>query len=357
MHRLLATACVVLIAALVVAADPVGPPPIAGKSVTLAKASATPADIAAAIKAQTGLPLDVSKLDPAKKLATAFDKTPFWSAAEKLATDAGGRVVVSDGGKAVSVEPLPAGVSAPPSSVDGPFRLVVKQVVSKLDFETGKAVYTLHLEAQWESRFPVYLIDGEPKVSTATAGGKPVTADPATGRVAASGYSHPLTITLRDVPRAAKQLDEVSGTFTAVAAHRLLPFAFDDLTADKPITKEQEGVTATLKPIRHAAGRVEFHFALKYPDGHPELESFEEGWAAANRLRVTGPDGRAAFEPTDYNTDARGPSVTASYAFAGATGQPAPLPKDLTKWKAVYETPSPLLKQTVRFTLKGIPLP
>lgn len=344
---------VFLLAPFAVAAEP---PPIPGTPVTLAT-SATPAEIAADIRKQTGMAVDVSKLDPAKKLTAAFDKTPFWAAVEKLAADAGGRVVTTGNGKDIALVPLPRTAQSAPSAVDGPFRVVVKQVVAKTDFDTGKAVYTLHLDAQWEPRFPVYLIDGEPAVTRATAGGMPVSADPATGRVAASGYSHPLTITLRGLPRSARQLDEVSGTFTVVAAERLLPFAFDDLTADKPVSKEQDGVTATLKPVRHVSGRVEFHFALKYPNGHPELESFEEGWAAANKLRVTGPDGRAVFEPTDYNTDARGPSVSASYAFSGATGQPAPLPKDLTKWKAVYETPSPLRKQAVRFTLKDVPLP
>lgn len=349
MPRLLAA---LLVAPLAPAADPV-PPKIPGKPVTLTTTSATAADIAAAIKAQTGLALDVTKVDPAKKFPAALDRTPFWSAAEKLAADAGCRIAVGTGGRDIALVPLPAGVKAPPSSVDGPFRVVVKQVVARHDFDTGKTVYQLHLEAQWEPRFPVYLIDGEPKVTTATAGGKAVTADPPTGRIAATGYTHPLTITLRDVPRAATQLEEVSGTFTVVAAHQLLPFAFDDLTADKPAVKEQGGVTLTLKPVKHAADRVEFNFTLKYPDSHPELESFEDVWAASNKLRATGPDGRTTFEPTDYNTDARTNTVFGNYAFAG----PNRLPKDLKNWKAVYETPSPLLKQTVTFALKGILLP
>lgn len=349
--RILTAAFVPMALTFAPAAEPV-PPKIAGKPVTLMKTTTAP-DLAAAVKAQTGLTLDVSKVDPAMPLPAAFDKTPFWTATERFAAAAGCRIAVGPGGRDIALVPLTNGLKVPPSSVDGPFRVVVKQVVARHDFDTGKTVYQLHLEAQWEPRFPVYLIDGEPKVTTATAGGTAVTADPPTGRVATAGYTHPLTITLRDVPRAAKQLDEVSGTFSVVAAHQLLPFAFDDLTADKPVVKEQGGVTLTLKPVKHAADRVEFNFTLKYPDSHPELESFEEVWAASNKLRVTGPDGRTAFEPTDYNTDSRGATVFGNYAFAGA----GRLPKELKNWKAVYETPSPMLKQTVSFSLKGIALP
>jgi hypothetical protein len=332
------------------------PPPIAAKPVTLAR-TATAAEIATAIREQTGITVDVSGIDSAKKIATQFDKTPFWTAVEKLAADTGCRVAVSRGGREIALTPLTAAVTTPPSSVDGPFRVVLKQVVARRDFETGRTTYQLHLEAQWEPRFPIYLIGSEPKVTTATADGKALTAESPTGRVASTGSTHPLTITLRDVPRSAKQVDELTGSFDVIAAHQLLPFAFDDLTADKPVMKEQAGVTVPLQPVKHAAGRAEFKFEMKYPASHPELESFEEVWAASNRLRVSGPNGRTAFEPTDYNTDSRGSTVFGNYAFAGATGQPGPLPAKLTGWKAVYETPSPLRKQTVTFTLKGIDLP
>ena len=344
-----------LLAVPATAAEPL--PKVPAKLVTLARPAATAVEIAAAIRGQTGLAVDVSKADAARKLAVEFNKVPFWAAVEKLAADTGCRITVSGSGREIALVPLPAGAKPPPSHVDGPFRAVLKQVVARRDFETGRTTYQLHLEAMWEPRFPVYLMDGEPKVTTARADGKAVTADAPTGRVATSGYTHPLTITLRDVPRAAKQLDEVTGSFTVVAARQLLPFAFDDLTAEKPVAKEQAGVTVTLKPVKHATGRVEFNFEMKYPNGHPELESFEEVWASSNKLRVTGPNGRLNVEPTDYNTDSRGSTVFGNYAFAGPNGRPGPLPEKLTGWKAVYETPSPLLKQTVAFTLKGIELP
>ncbi len=351
-------ALVLLSALLVVpaiAADPL--PKVPAKLVTLARPAATAVEIATAIREQAGIAVDVSEVDAAKKLPVDFDKVPFWTAVEKLAADTGCRIAVGGRGREIALVPLLSGVKPPPSSVDGPFRVVLKQVVARRDFETGKTVYQLHLEATWEPRFPVYLMDGEPKVTTATADGKAVTADAPTGRVATSGYTHPLTITLRDVPRAAKQLDEITGSFAVVAARQLLPFAFDDLTAEKPVAKEQAGVTVALKPVKHAGGRAEFNFEMKYPAGHPELESFEEVWASSNKLRVTGPNGRRNVEPTDYNTDSRGGTVYGNYAFAGANGQPGPLPEKLAGWKAVYETPSPLLKQTVAFTLKGIELP
>lgn len=332
------------------------PPPVAAKPVTLAR-TAPAADIAAALREQTGVAVDVSAVGPAKTVAAAFDRTPFWTAVEKLAADTGCRVAVSRGGRGITLVPRPAGGSAPPSSVDGPFRVALKEVVARRDYDTGRTTYRLTLEAHWEPRFPVYLIDGEPTVTRATADGKAVVADPPTGRVASTGFAHPLTVTLKDVPRAAKRLDELTGSFDVIAAHQLLPFAFADLTAANPVVKEQNGVTVTLKPVRHPVGRAEFQFDLKYPASHPAMESFEEVWAASNTLRLTDPTGRRNFLPTDYSTDARGNVVLGTYAFAGANGRPGPLPKDLKGWTAVYETPSPLLRQTVKFRLTGIELP
>jgi len=354
MHRLAFLTLSLFATVPATAAEP--PPPITAKPVTLAR-TATAAEIATAVREQTGIAVDVSGVDPAKKIAASFDKTPFWTAVEKLAADTGCRMAVSRGGRDIALAPLSAGASAPPSSVDGPFRVALKEVVARREFDTGRTTYRLQLEATWEPRFPVYLIDGEPNVTRATADGKAVVADPPTGRVAATGFTHPLTITLRDVPRSAKQLDELTGSFDVIAAHQLLPFAFDDLTAAKPVVKEQAGGTVTLKPVRHPVGRVEFQLELKYPASHPAMESFEEVWAASNRLRVTDPTGRRNVGPTDYSTDSRGNVVLGTYAFAGANGRPGPLPADLKGWKAVYETPSPLRKQTVAFRLTGIGLP
>ena len=42
------------------------------------------------------------------------------------------------------------------SSVDGPFRIVLREVVAKRDADNGSTWYELKLDIHWEPRFPVF---------------------------------------------------------------------------------------------------------------------------------------------------------------------------------------------------------
>ncbi|MEO2091727.1 MAG: hypothetical protein ABGY75_19900 [Gemmataceae bacterium] len=331
-------------------ADPPKPPPITAKLVTLNK-SGPLAELLAEVSRQTGLAVEAA--DGAAKATAAFDRTPFWAAVEQLAAGTGHRVAV-DGSK-VKLVKLASGVKPPPSATDGPFRAVVKKVIARKDFETGGVEYEVQLDVLWEPRFPVFLIDTDLRVTAAAAGGQKPTADSPTGRVLPVGYTHPATVRLKGVPRTAGKIDSLSGTFRVTAADHRLSVEFKDLTGDKPVTQSAEGVAVTLKPVRRLEKRVEFGFELEYPPGHPEFESFQL-WAGGNRLRLIAPDNRTTYEPADYSADENGRRVRAEYSFSGPNGQPFTLP-DLKGWRAVYDTPCPMVERTVTLTFKDIELP
>jgi hypothetical protein len=341
-----------LVVANVTASDPVPkPPPVAARTVTLSAKSTPIAEVVAEIARQTGLAVQFAA-DPGKKLTPTFDRTPFWKAIDAVG-DATATRPTLDGNK---MKLVPR-VGPAPADIDGPFRVAVKKVVAKRDFETAAAEYEVHLEVLWEPRFPVYLIDGEPRIDeVATTGGKP-TADAPTGRVMPTGFSHAAVVRLRNVPRGAKAIDRLSGSFAVVAAEKLLSVEFTDLAADKPVTQTVDGVTVTLKPVKATDRRTEFTFDLRYPPSHPEFESFQL-WPTANRLRLIAPDNRTTHEchPDDSSVDANGPRARADYFFPAAGPRAVPL-ADRKGWRAVYETPCPMTEQTVRFTLKGIELP
>lgn len=343
---------IAVIAAVWAADAPPKPPPVGAKPVTLQKADAPAGEVAAAVTAQTGLA--VEPVDPTRKLTVAFDRTPFWKAVGAMCDATAARPTVE--GNKVKLVPR-ATPAAAPWDADGPFRVAVKKVVARRDFDAAATEYELHLEVLWEPRFPVYLIDGEPRVeAVAAAGAKPTAAAP-TGRVMPTGYSHQAVLRLTNVPRGAKTIDTLTGTFGVVAAEKLLAVEFADLTADQPVTKTVEGVAVTLRPVKTTDRRTEFALDLRYPPSHPEFESFQL-WATANRLRLTAPDNRTTREchPDDSSVDAAGPRVRGEYNFPTA-GPRAVTFGDRKGWRAVYETPGPMTEQTVRFTLKTIDLP
>lgn len=309
--------------------------------------------VAAEITKQTNIPIDLSGVDAKAVIPDRFDRQSFWTVLEKLADRSGSRIVLESA--AVRFVKRADGMKPAASTVDGPFRIVVKKVVSTKDFDTGLNEYQVHLEVQWEPRFPVYLIDSEPAVKSASAAGKPLAAEAPTGRVLPTGYFHPAVVRFSSMPRGATKIDSLSGSFRVVAAEKFLSVEFADLTGDKPVSQTVDGVKVTMKPIRKLEKRAELGFELEYPPSHPEFESFQL-WAGMNKLKLIGPDNRTTLTPSDFSTDENGRRVRADYNFSHPNGQAFSLP-NLKGWRAVYQTPCPMVEQTVTFTLKDIELP
>lgn len=326
------------------------PSPVSAKPVTLSR-SAQPAEIAAEIRQQTGLPLELKSVGPAP-ISVDFERTPFWTAVDELAAKTGTRPTFEAG--VVKLIKPPAG-PAPPSAVDGPFRVVVKKVVARRDYETGVTEHEVHLDLMWEPRFPVYLVDAEPTIASATIGERKLKATPPTGRVQPTGFSHASVIRLQGVRPGSTRIETLSGTFRVVAAEKMLAVEFADLTSEQSVSKTADGVKVTLQPVRKLEQRMEIGFDLEYPASHPEFESYQL-WAGSNKLRLIAPDNRTVITPSDFYTDENGRRVRAGYNFTGPNGQPY-TPPNLKGWRAVYETPCPLVEQTVTFTLKDIELP
>ncbi len=347
MTRLLSITLAFLGALTIARAQDSGKPgPIAAKRVQTTAADSTLAFAAASLAKQSGIDFDLSAVDGTAKIE-AISATDFWLAAEALAKQTGARLVPV-GAKVKFVKG-----PTTPSSVDGPFRVSVKGVTAKRDFDTGESVCDVQLEVAWEPRFPVYLIDNIPKIEVAKSGGEGFKVGASTGRVPTTGFSQLATVRVLGIPRSAPTLDVLSGSFRVVAAEKLLAVEFKELTSDKPAVQTLDGVKVTLKPVKRLTAAVQFDFDLEYPASHPAFESFEL-WASANKLKLYAPNNRSAFEPTDYSTDESGRRIAASYSFPSPAGKPLP---NLTGWRAVYETPGPMLVQTVKFELKGIALP
>lgn len=253
------------------------------------------------------------------------DGLPFWAWMDTAAKRANRRVVLSSDGRRVSfVHDRPA-----PSAVDGAFRLAVRSVTCRHDYDAGPPVCEVGLDLHWEPRLAV--------VRVADTGVK----------VAINGALHRTTRRLRGIHRSLATLPPQEVVFTVTAAERMLAFTVSDLTT---LTSQTvEGVTLTPTPVRRIDQVVELRFDLRYPDGHPEFESFET-WTANNHCRLVHRDGRV-LTTDDRDETHHGQSAMVAYRFrAGDVGE-------LTGWSVVLHAPGPLRVFPVRFSLRDIPLP
>ena len=325
------------------------PTPIPAKTLTLKKPNPTLGDVLKEFPAQTGLAVGADGLDPKASCPVAFDRTPFWSALEQVAARSGAKIVLGNHGRQVTLAKRTGPLQ--PASTDGPFRVAVRQVNPRIDFDSGKTFVELTLDVHWEPRFPVFRLDGQPALTVLTADAGSPTAAPGKAKTAPAGSVYTATVRSEGVPRSATKLTRVAGSFTVTASPAMLPFVFETLAGPFPVAAKPPGdgkVTAVLKRFEPAGELWEAEVEVTYPAAGPEFESFES-WVTENRARLVPPDNRP-LAAADYEHGAAGGRVSGVYRFKVRPG-------DRKGWSLVYETPAPLVEFPVRFDLKDIPLP
>jgi hypothetical protein len=334
----------------------VAPPTvIPPKTVTLPTKNPTLTDILKALPAQTGLAVDAAGLDLAAQGPGGLNQVPFWTALEQVAAKAGARITLGNHGRRISL--VKRSGPPPPSSVSGPFRVVVRQVRPTLDLETGLTFTELTLDLHWEPRFPVFRIDSQPTLTAIEDDrNSKLTALTARSRTPPTGAQFTTSIRIHGVPRSATKLNRVSGSFTVTASPRMLAFTFPDLAGSFPMPgtlpagETENRVRVVLRRFEKVGDLWEAEFELTYPPAGPEFESFES-WITENRARLVTPDRSRTLNPVDEDVPETGRRTVAIYRFKGVD------PGNRAGWSLVYETPAPLVEFPVRFDLKEIPLP
>lgn len=330
------TATLFLLTALAVAAAE-DPPP--GRKVTLPAGPLTPAEAAAAIRKQAGTDVDVSALD-SKPVAVDAKDVGAWQAVERLAEATDSRVVLA-GGK-VALRP---GKAKSPSSVSGPFRFGVREVLVRGDPEAGTSHYTVLLDAAWEPWLLAYRIDTAPKITAATDDtGKALGVGAGGSRTFTAGNAAPLTVRPEGLTRAAKSIS-LRGSILVTVADELLTFQFD--AAGKPgAAPAQKGVEVTATRFGPDGNDWVAEVSMRYPKGSAVWESHEFYWARNNVLELVPPKG----DPIPATASEFGEG-SVRYAFKNLGKRVGP------GWAFQYRTPGPMREVTVPFELKGVPLP
>ena len=329
-------------------------PTIAPKVVTLTRTQAPVGEILREITTQTGLSVELVTGNPKLAIDIQFDRVPFWTALENIATKSGSRITLGNDGRRVTL-------TAPPilrsiSAVDGPFRVVVTHVTSRTDFETGTAITEVTLDCHWEPRLPVFRIDSEPTITTVTDDrGTKLTASPNKAKVPPRGSHYTTILRIPNVPRSATKLTQLSGSFQVTAAEKMLSFRFTDLLTVTPQTQDQSGVKVTLLPIKKVTGRWDVPLELTYPPTKIEFESYESAlWLTENRLQLVNPTGQT-YAPINENTRESPTKAFVTYRYPDTAKGP-PL-GDRKGWSVLYDTPSPLVEFLVNFDLRDVTLP
>jgi hypothetical protein len=317
------------------AADSTPPP---ARKVTITGEPKTLADIAKAIKEQTGTDVDVSALDP-KPVAADFQKLDYWTAVERLSERSGSRIVMIGG--RVALKP---GKSQAASFVSGPFRFVFREVFIRGDAESGNAGYTILIDVAWEPWLNTYRIDTVPKITDAKDdAGHSIKVPIGGSRTFTTSNFAELTVRPQGLTRDSKRLT-LSGSMMVTIADKLLTFTFDAVTGKPVGDATQDGVSVNLTKNGPDGNDWVAIVGLNYPKSDVVWESHEYAWHRNNVMRLLPPKGEPIVADMVEAADLR-------YGFKGRAKQVGP------GWKLDYRTPGPMREIELKFELKDIKLP
>lgn len=336
-----------------------GQAPTAKPSLVTLKMDASLDQVLDELQKQTDIAVDRSKADSSRAVKIDVKDVPYWEAVEKIAKSSDHRIAFGELGRAVHLlgnESMT--YKELPVAIDGLFRLSVRQVRSIIDLENDRTVYDVQLSLRWEPKFSSFLVEVPGKGVTAIDNtGKELTVAEGGGRRPVFGGGAPMTIQLTDVPRSARTIKLLEGSFNVIGAAKMLRFTFDDMGA-KEQQKAEEGVTVKVRPTFKEGDELwKATVTLEYPQGGPQLQSFETGaWLSENKAYLVSKDNKRRMDVnggSNYNaSDERRAEI--EYFWVAPDDTKFGKPSD---WKLVVETPSRLVEIPVKFKLENIPLP
>jgi hypothetical protein len=322
-------------------------PPFKPTLITADGKSTPAAELIDSIAKQLGIVIDRSAVPTTAKVAIQ-NELPFWQALQKVAEETGHRIVLEGKGDRIVLVKKDRFVRPTPS-VSGPFRVAIKTVSAKSDFDAGRTSYDVQLELNWEPRIAVF----RTSALTAFAANHSAMAD--SGKASVTGSRQQLVARLGGIDRATSQWKSLSGSITVTAAEKMLRITFDDLAAKQP-TKTVEKVTVTLVKWEKIDDLWEARVELTYPPGMPEFESFEaESWLRDNACRLVSPDRSKSFDAKDQLVRITPTGAVIDYRFHEDNKKG--IKPGNGGWHLEIDTPSPLKEFAVPFELKNIPLP
>lgn len=315
----------------------------------------------AILKDQTGIVVDNRTAnDPSFKIE--LQNRPFWEALDVLARGARARISFYErDGRLALVDRLE---NAPPEQVShaGIFRTSVKRLSADLDFDSGLRSYSAVLQIAWEPPFrPLYLEKGGQGLLVQDEARNPLKC-PAEGKtqlLVALRSAIEVEVALPVLPRTAKSIGLLQGSFSIIGASKMLPFAFGTLDkldkGQSPLQLMQEGTTARLAKINLKSDpwTVQLHVTVK---GSPQFES-HQSWLVHNEVYLQTADGKTRLAPSGQAID-RLTSQEAVVTYYFSDNKDANVKRgNPGDWAPVCVMPAKIVEVPVPFSFQDVPLP
>lgn len=310
------------------------------------------------IKKQTGNPIMLEGEEAFSSVEVELDEkdSPFWTVMDKLMTQAKLRInsfAASDGLSLVSGGP-DGSIQRPKSYSTGPFHIDVASIQSSLPF--GSRIggqLDLSLMVSWEPRLkPIFAqIPMANLQATSDDGQSLVSSSPeAAPEVPLNngGCSTQIDLQLQRPPRAATKLTKLSGEFVFAVPSEKHKYIFKKFGNGARQSEKFGETTVTLEGARRNGKVFEMRVVIEIGNDQGALDSFR-GWVLANEAYLLDPKERRLENVGLEMYGVAANSVGIAYLFQ-INGNP-------DEFQFIYESPSSITKQTVKFELQDIELP
>ncbi|HWA98050.1 MAG TPA: hypothetical protein VG713_06135 [Pirellulales bacterium] len=223
----------------------------------------------------------------------------------------------------------------------GPFRIAALQVEARRDLQSAQAdALKIALAIEWEPR-----IQPQEMVLAYSAGQTKerevmVAAGACTAVDAAMVFSLP--------PRDTKQLDVVAGMLDVSMLAATAEFRFPHVIDARSLEKTIGATTVRIERGSINDGNYTVRMTAEYLKPGDALESYR-GWYYANPAWLESPRGERTAASRSELTLQLPHAIGFDYTF--------PVADDLDDYTFVYRTPTAILKTTVPFEFKDLPLP
>ncbi|MFO0943547.1 MAG: hypothetical protein U0930_22655 [Pirellulales bacterium] len=312
-------------------------------------------EVLAKIKEQTGNLVKLEGGDAAGNVDVTVDwkDTKFFEAIDDLIIERSLRLVAFASTESELVLAPANEAEMPSPDILGPFRLDVSGVESQRTFGTQLDGLTrVSMVFSWEPRLePVFMKIPMSSV-VAKIGDKEIRATNPNAapeiRLNIGGSSAQVDLQLPRIDRETLELKSLSGEFVVSVPSEKYKYEFKKFGSGKKQTHRHGDVGVTLEGMQRNGKVYEMRLFVEFGDSQGALDSYR-GWILSNHAYILDANDKQ-LENVGYQTYGAGDNgVGVSYMFQ--------LNGDLDSYRLIYESPSSIQRQTIKYELKDIPLP
>jgi hypothetical protein len=312
--------------------------------------------------------------DPVLKLS--IKDATFWEALDQIASAADAQVDLFQSGGRIGLVRRFRQKEGPKQQVSrsGPFRVTLRRWTAFNDFTTGARGSTAVFEVGWEPSVEPFYLDLFPH-DVILKDDKAKQVDVPSGQhiwrpLEGGTRAVEFEVNLPSMPREAAHIGLLKGSFGLRGPSRMHDFRFRTPAAAQPTLADLRDYLKSGKEIEASAGQGlttcslgsitlssatwTLRITTKLPPGGPPFDTNEQWWSN-NEVYLQSLDGKRRLAPVSYTqVNATNEKPVVEYFFRdsakGKRGDPE-------KWTLVFRAPASIVKHSIPFEFKNVPLP